>query len=622
MTLEAWVESGNLSWLDLHLSRALTTLGRVEGEEAQLVVALLSSAVRGGHVCLDLAHPAATLQRLGFDLSLDPRVNRGFAALRASELVSDGSEHTPLVLDFARRLYLRRYWEYEQFVLRALRERASQVEEAATPDTLRPLIERLFPPDQGAKGEPDWQMAAALIASRRRFCVITGGPGTGKTYTAARVLALLLEVAKERGQPAPRIALAAPTGKAAARLAQTIGEARDHLASAVSMETCSRLPAEASTIHRLLRPIGGSDARFVFCADHPLLADVVVVDECSMVDLALFAHLLAAVPPHARLILLGDEHQLASVEAGAVLGDICDRGRERGYSAEQAAWLERASGGRLAGVPLGSSANTPLADCIVRLKRNYRFRGEGGIGALARAINRGDSEEAWRLLEKAGAGDAIGLAPPAREREIRSELREAVRKGFAPYLRKRDPGERLEQFEQYRVLCPHRHGPAGVSFLNRQIEACLARANLIRPYAAWYDGRPVLVTENSYALRLFNGDIGVVTERSGEGRGPQVAFRTASGELRFVPPIWLPAHQTAFAMTIHKSQGSEFECVDVVLPQQPGPLLTRELLYTAITRAKQRVVLHSNREVFVTAVRQRVERSSGLRDGLWGASGE
>jgi exodeoxyribonuclease V alpha subunit len=619
MILEALNTNGTLSWFDVHLSRTLARVGGEPRESVQLLVALLSAAVRNGHVCLDLHALPAQLVQAGLDPETVALAQAGRDQISGSRLAGSGGASTPLVLDAKGRLYLRRYWEYEQRVVDDLLARAANPVEIE-PRAVAPIAAALFPDRSGQAGEPNWQLAAALVACRQRLCVITGGPGTGKTYSVARILALLAELALQQGKAPPRVLLAAPTGKAASRLAQAIGEASATL-TGISQQARAQLPAVASTIHRLLRPVAGSPTRFRFGPDQPFPADVVVIDECSMVDLALFSHLLAAIPAQARLILLGDEHQLASVEAGAVLGDLCDRGAPHGYSERQVRWLAEASGWRLARLPIQQSATSPLADSIVRLTYSHRFKPDSGIGALARAINQGNAEEAWKLLCAAGAGEAIGLAPPARARQIRAELRNAVVRGFQPYLQADDPAVRLNAFASYRVLCPHRHGPAGVSFLNRQIEASLAAAQLLDPYGPWYDQRPVLVTENNYTFGLFNGDLGIVC-RTAETSGPgsvTVAFLTPEGTVRYVSPWRLPAHETAFAMTVHKSQGSEFDEIDVVLPAEPTPLLTRELLYTAVTRAKKRVVVHTNQTVLATATERRIERSSGLRDGLWAA---
>lgn len=619
MSPEAWVEAGELTWLDWHLARTLMRLAGEGAESIQWAIALLSRAVREGDVCLDLARLEEKLARWEVEHPLPVSADQIVHDVGKSLLVGGGSPVTPLVFDSKGRLYLRRYWVYERRVLEDLQQRAGRIANEASAPLLRPLVERVFPNRSPFPGdEPDWQLAAALVALRRHLCVITGGPGTGKTYLVGRILAVLNELVLRQGRPPLRVALTAPTGKAAARLAQAIGEACGQLGNWVSEEAKDRLPRESFTIHRLLQPVGTSETSFRFRKDNPLLVDVVVVDECSMVDLALFAHLLAALPAHARLILLGDEHQLASVEAGAVLGDICKRGDPLRFSPEQRQWLVEASGGRLANLPAGDDRARPLADCIVRLVRSYRHSESGGIGQLARAINAGDGKQAWQLLREDPTG-SVGLAPPEKDRELSPDLCAEVTKGFSAYLGATDPQQRVREFGQYRVLCPHRHGPAGVSFLNGQIEAALAAAGRVRPTQPWYPGRPVLVLENDYRLRLFNGDLGIVTEDDRDGqRVVEVVFLTPEGEVRRLPPSRLPRHQTAFAMTIHKSQGSEFEVVSVVLPVRESALLTRELLYTAVTRAKRRVVVHAEEEVFCRAVARRFERSSGLRDGLWG----
>ena len=523
-------------------------------------------------------------------------------ALRRSPVVGRPGEYAPLVLDEAGRLYLYRYWEYERQIAEDLQRRS--VEEPGDVDLprLREGLDRLFPP--AADGAVDWQRTAAAVAVLRRFCVISGGPGTGKTTTVIRILALLLEQAA--GRPL-QIALAAPTGKAAARMQEAIRLTRDRLQ--VSREIREAIPGEATTIHRLLGFRPGS-VRFRHDREDPLPVDVLVVDEASMVDLALMAKLVRALPPRARLILLGDKDQLASVEAGAVLGDIC--GESPGFSEGFSRRLAGATG------QVGGEGDGPsIQDAVVELTRSYRFGETSGIGRLARHVNRGDGREALALLERGDCQDVV-WRPLESPRDLAARLAEAAER-LGAYLAAGTPESALEGLDRLRVLSAHRTGPFGVETLNRLIEDCLEARGVIRPRSPWYHGRPVLITANDYNLRLFNGDLGItLLDPASEGK-PQVFFRTAEGGVRRLPPSRLPEHETAFATTVHKSQGSEAETVLLVLPNELTPVMTRELIYTGITRARSRVEIWGAGSVFEAAVSRRLQRSSGLRDALWGA---
>lgn len=639
-TLESLRAAGVLSPLDEHFARAM---GRIAGEERRevlLAAALTSRHVSSGHVCLDLARlveDGGLVDEAGEPVEVVwPHPAEWLEALRLSRLVRDDSAATPLVLDDAGRLYLRRYWEHQERLAAAIRARASQVEHNIDGAWLRQGLDRLFP---ATGASPDWQRIAALLAAQRRFCVISGGPGTGKTYTVVKILALLVEQALRLSGRAPRVTLVAPTGKAAARLSESIRRAKNELDC--SEEVRNAVPEEAATIHRCLGTVWGSSTRFRHDADTPLRTDVVLVDEASMVDLALMSRLVAAVPPEARLILLGDQDQLASVEAGAVLGDICNTGVPRRYSRALVEDIGRLTGDRL---PLDADAPraTGIWDCIVQLTHSYRYGPESGIGALARAINAGDSAAAIAVLESGDYAD-VALVEPAENAGLSDALRQAVLQEFQPFLSQPTAEEQLQALERFRVLCAHRRGPGGVEVVNQQIEEALAGAGLIRPEGQYYSGRPIIVTRNDYQLKLFNGDVGLITDNSNadqvedltvrpeeppslrrrlEGPSQRAAFFLgADGEPRFLSPSRLPPHETVYAMSIHKSQGSEFDQVAVILPPRLSPVLSRELLYTAVTRARHRVTIHATKEVIEQAIARRVERVSGLRDLLWGVAG-
>jgi len=452
---------------------------------------------------------------------------------------------------------------------------------------------------------------AAFVSVTKCFCVISGGPGTGKSTVIAKILALILEQAGDRKM---RIALAAPTGKAAARLQEAIQKGKEMLPAEDHFKEA--IITEASTIHRLLGTVAGSPY-FRHNAENPLPVEVVVIDEASMVDLALLSKLVQAVPADARLILLGDRDQLASVEAGAVIGDICNTGHVHGFSGEFCKKIEEITGGRIDTIP-ESGSEPDIRDCVVQLEKSYRFGKDSGIGALSRAVNRGDGDTAMSLL-KNGEYDDIKwkvLPPP---NVLERALRETVIECYKPYLKAEDPLKIFHLFERFRVLCALRKGPFGVSALNLLVEQVLKKEKLIDPDRPWYQGRPLLITRNDYNLELFNGDIGIILPDPASNNDLRAFFMSANGLLRKFLPVRLPEHETVYAMTVHKSQGSEFDSVHLLLPDRDTPVLTRELIYTGITRARKGVEVWGTDRVFLKGVGRRTLRASGLRDALWGA---
>jgi exodeoxyribonuclease V alpha subunit len=600
--------------IDRHFARLIERLAGGAQPEVALAAALVSRSCSEGHSCLDLRDRAGIGQLLDDStgkVSELPPDNAWSEKLRASSVVGAPGEFKPLVLDAQGRLYLHRYWEYETNLALAIRRRATQIAGAIDLARLDDGLRRLFPATDG--GDVDLQKEAALVALRRRLCVISGGPGTGKTRTVALALALLLEQAGDTPQ---RIALAAPTGKAAARLQESVRQWRDKLECDERVR--QRFPAEASTVHRLLGGAPGT-AAIRFDAKNPLPVDVLVVDEASMVDLAMMAKLFAALPEHARIILVGDRDQLASVEAGAVLGDICGPRETVAATVRSQADLISANKNHAA-PPLPASASrdltvaatgASLTDCIVQLERNYRFAPGSGILELSRAVNRGDADRAVGVLRSGSNVSAVNLPGP---HELKTALRTVVTERFAAATSTREPQSALAALNQFRILTALRRGPFGAENLNRLAEEILSEAGLAA--GLWYPGRPVLVTENDYSRRLFNGDVGVILPDPASG-SLMTFFVGADGQIRAVLPARLPRHQTVFAMTVHKSQGSEFGQVLLVLPDRESPVLTRELVYTGITRASESVEVWMNEPVFRSAVSRRVERASGLREALW-----
>ncbi|HFK5817686.1 TPA: exodeoxyribonuclease V subunit alpha [Enterobacter kobei] len=573
----------------------------VAGEEpaVMLAAAILSKDAGEGHVCLPLS-------RLAVDEKMPPALQSCFALLGEavdwqaillrSPAVSATDTGTPLILT-GERLYLNRLWRNELTVARFFSETNAPLpcDEAQ----LRQVLDTLFTSDDAT----DWQKVAAAVALTRRISVISGGPGTGKTTTVAKLLAALIQLS---GEQKCRIRLAAPTGKAAARLTESLGGALQKLP--LTGEQLALLPNEASTLHRLLGAQPGSQ-RLRYHAGNPLHLDVLVVDEASMIDLTMMSRLIDALPPHARVIFLGDRDQLASVEAGAVLGDICTYA-SLGYTAERAEELARLTGCSLAAEQ--HSIAGALRDSLCLLQKSYRFGSDSGIGQLASAVNRGDRHTTCAVFD--GTFTDIEKKSLQSGEEYQAMLDDALL-GYQHFLtgvqQQRPPEQVIAAFGEYQLLCALREGPFGVSGLNDRLEQLLAQKRKINRtlHSRWYEGRPVMISRNDSALGLFNGDIGIALDR---GQGLRVWFQMPDGSVKSFQPSRLPEHETAWAMTVHKSQGSEFNHAALILPTQLSPVVTRELIYTAITRARQRLSLYTNERVLMQAIATRTERRSGL----------
>ena len=577
-----------LNAADVRTALALSRLAGGDDEAVQLAAALAVRAVRLGNVYVDLATAATTVAPDDEEVDVDlaalawPDPTTWPAIVAASPLTAvgvDGAADRPLRL-LGSRLYLDRYWRHERAIVADLLARAggdaSSVDVAALADGL----DRLFP----VASTDQLQRVAASTAVERRFSVVAGGPGTGKTTTVARIVALLYEQAAALGLPPPRVALAAPTGKAAARL----GEAVHSEAAVLDTDPAIRaalVATPASTLHRLLGWQPGSKSRFRHNADNQLPHSVVIVDESSMVGLSMMSKLLAAVRPTARLVLVGDPNQLTSIEAGAVLGDI---------------------------------VGSPLPGIVV-LRHVHRYG--GGIAAVAEAVESGDGDAVIAAL-RSSPSDVTWLEVdptinPSRAPEL-AAVRSAIVAAARDVARAAEAGrgtEALAALRSVQVLCAHRRGPAGAALWRAEIERWLRTAIPGYGGSAWYVGRPLLVTENDYALGVFNGDTGVVID---EGGGRLRAVFDRRGELLSVRPTRLAAVESLYAMTIHKAQGSQFGTVIVCLPEPTSRVLTRELLYTAVTRAEQRLTVVGSDAAIRSAVARPVARASGLAEALSG----
>ena len=555
------------------------------------IILELSSAQGEGHSCIELADE---------ELSLLVKCRLVYVSSLPLEKTAQ-----PLVLEGSR-LYLNRYWRYETKLVTNIMQRIQHKVEIIENTA---LLDKYFP-KAGSASETDWQRQAAKSASEQAFTIITGGPGTGKTTTVLKILALLQEL--YRGELA--ISLAAPTGKAAMRLQQSLRDGKHEL-TLNNQDLLGRIPDEVSTLHRLLGPIKLSN-QFRHTTHRPLSCDVLVVDESSMIDLAMMSKVLDALSPSARLILLGDKDQLASVESGAVLNDLC----------------------------------SSLADQTIELQKTWRF--SGPIKDLALAVNAQQANSAWSLLvqptsvknTKSPASQQYSLFDelPVERREpdsesiAKSDLNSVdvstkasvqliqvnwqlhIIEHYQPYLSQvkadTDPEAALNVFSRFQVLAAIRQGEYGVEGINKVIEKQLHSAQL-QTHLPWYHGKPVMITRNDPSLGLFNGDIGICLKDNDRSQ-LRVWFKQSDGGFRAIIPARLPQHETVYAMTIHKSQGSEFDHVMIVLPDKPVPLLSKELLYTGITRARKNVDITANEAVFAFAVNQRVVRNSGIQSKL------
>jgi exodeoxyribonuclease V alpha subunit len=610
---------GVLNETDAHFARFMARLCRSTDPALLLAAALCCHVTGQGDICLSLESQAG--RRLIEAAAATgevrcPELADWSRRLAACAVVGAPGEEKPLILDRRYRLYLYRYWNYEQQVVRSIHRRAREPAAVAPGDAqrIRGILQRLFP--GGADSPIDWQRIAAAVAVLKHFCIITGGPGTGKTHTVSAILALLVELA---GEPVPRIRIAAPTGKAAGKLSDALKQARRQLPGPAWVR--QGIPDEARTLHSLLRPVAGTPY-FRYGPDRPLPADVVVVDEASMVDLALMAKLLQALPDSTRLILLGDRDQLASVEAGAVLADLCGGSAGAGFSADFARLLQDLSGCRFPTEVRPVPAGQELGDSVVVLQKSFRFDSSGGIGDLSTAVKHGAAEQALETLRGPERVET-GWRPLRTPAELVDALQDTLTTaGIGDALDAEDPLEALARLNRLQLLCAMRRGPWGVASVNRIVEQLLMRSGRIRPEIlagqAWYRGKPVLVTGNDYRLNLFNGDLGVTAATDvGGSRRYSVCFPGPDGSVRRIPPHRIAACETAWALTVHKSQGSEFDRVVLILPDRDGPLLTRELIYTAVTRARQSVCIWGSEPVLLSAVRRRTRRVSGLRDALW-----
>ena len=631
INIDKWISLGWLSHLDRAFVRFLLDQETAASDLVLWAGALVSHQLGRGEVYLDLEklceQPGLTLavpndevwqsevdNEAGANAELSVikayKLEQWKTALSLSLLVELGQGNTPLVLD-GNRLYLRRYWQYQQILDKSIQQRLQPIR-THLPKTLQAQLTALFPV---SPENPDWQKIACVLALRARFAIITGGPGTGKTTTLTKLLALLIMLANDESNETRKlnILLAAPTGKAAARVSESISKALENLEFPDDIK--AGIPKKASTLHRLLGSRHDS-RRYVHHRNNPLVADIVIVDEASMIDLEMMASLLDALPDSTQLILLGDKDQLASVEAGSVMGDLCRGAENVAYDDQTREWLRPYLNESLSPpVIVGSDINQQT----VVLRYSYRFGGHSGIGQLAKAVNLGNAAQAQVILND--TEDYRDICRIVLNDPADKSLKQLVsanagvadngkpngRQGYGYYLdviEKNRPADSsqypqwakqvLTAFDTFQVLCALRRGVWGVEGLNQRIEQWLFPKQ--KP-SLWYEGRPVMITRNDYNLGLMNGDVGITLKDStgklrvafpGESSGDEV-------KILWISPMRLPDVETAFAITVHKSQGSEFNHVALIQPDTRSQVLTRELVYTAVTRAKENFTLLESR---------------------------
>ncbi|MCH2040109.1 MAG: exodeoxyribonuclease V subunit alpha [Saccharospirillaceae bacterium] len=644
--------------IDLQLAQQVVSYERVTQNPKQqeqviqlyFVCVALSASLAKGQVCLPL--DCCFIRDLSAWWLNTPQLvellsgcNNVFVVTGNSSGDSEQNwKNQPLVLDPGNgittpRLYLARYYFYELGVYQHIRQRLtpamSQEELIAS---LKQPLQQLFP-DAAFSDVIDWQNIAAVSACTMPFAVITGGPGTGKTTTVTKLLSALLSL-----NPSMHIALAAPTGKAAARMTESIRgakirESQNSESGESGLAHADLIPDDSFTLHRLL---GWTPRGYRYNRDHPLPYDCVVVDEASMIDLPMMHHLMSALSADTRLILLGDRDQLASVEAGSVLADLCDAGNEHGPSQEFAQLMQQLTGQDISGYVEHIDGGQGIQNAVAQLRVSHRFHANSGIGRLAAAVNQGNYHAALVAFEKFQDidlhwHDASIDSKNSKTRKFKTTdfWKIATAKGYQNYCKtvaKGDAKQIIQAFSQFQVLVATRQGPFGIEEVNRQIELLL-RPQLDKKHqysGAMYPGRAVMISRNDYDLGLFNGDIGILVEVEKEASTPsskagggnserelKAAFMDSNGEVRLLLPSRLPEHETAFAMTVHKSQGSEFDQVFMVLPTAWQSVVTRELIYTGITRAKSHFRLLTSMRSWQAGLSSRVERASGLRDKLW-----
>ncbi|MGP1956851.1 MAG: exodeoxyribonuclease V subunit alpha [Arsenophonus sp. NC-PE1-MAG3] len=607
--LKRAVKLNLFSYLDIQLA---IRLADDKNPLLLLIFAILSAETQAGHVCLFIDElklgylfegKQAEIAFMLWKKAGEPDNSRIYIELKQCNAVCDASQTAakPLVLS-DNKLYFQRMWADEGLVADFFsRYLLKTVDEKR----LATILTRFFTSSK----KQNWQKIAVAVAVTSRISVISGGPGTGKTTTVTYLLATLAQLSDKK----LIIQLAAPTGKAAARLTESLSNAL--LKLNLSADEYAIMPKQAQTVHRLLGAKSNSQL-LGYHKDNLLLLDVLIIDEASMIDLPMMARLIEALPGHARVILLGDKDQLASLEPGAVLGDLC-RFSELGYSRERAAQLTKITGCNLS--DFISNDGPKIKDSICLLRKSYRFDSKSEIGLLATASNQGNIRNIEQLLTQQNADITFhSINSPEKYTQLLFDTAECYHCYLDMIKTGRDPEEILNSFNNYRLLAALREGPYGVIELNDKLEQLLyTQGSIRRPAYSWsknYEGRPIMITKNNRSLGLFNGDIGILLQD--DQQGLKAYFQLPNGVIKKIQPSRLPQHETAFVMTVHKSQGSEFKHVALILAPIFTPVINRELIYTAITRAKSQLTIYADCYMFTKMLMKSTERRSGLTERL------
>lgn len=609
INIEQIKECGIFTDFDISFAQFIYSLSDKKPLELFFAALLLSHDSSEGHVCLDLdtiQNTHLSEYNLNASTYLSP-VNQWPNILISCSVVNKPGDFCPLILD-GKLLYLHKYCQYETYIAERLNTLASDTIDITDPERLLKLLDQYFPQ---AQEDTNWQRTAACIAATKRLCIITGGPGTGKTTAVVRILALLIELAQNNTM---RIALAAPTGKAAARMEEAVQLAKSSLNNYESI--IDKMPTSAATIHRLLGTIPNSH-NFRHGPDNPLPVDIAVVDEASMIDLSLMAKFLGALPTQSRLILLGDRDQLASVQAGSVLGDICNNEYISVFSHSFRNTIKPFVSINPSEKNLPHTAPA-LTDCIFGLRKTYRFKGI--IAECCNAVKCGDEKTVFACINKSDS-DLVSWTELPQDKSLSKAIKEDIIHSWLAYLEAESLNDMFTVFNDFRTLCVLRSGPFGVETVNILIENILAETGLLFPTSQWYAKQPIMITKNDYQLNLYNGDTGIIAPdpaSDGKLKAWFPALKTEKKQaFRSFSPSRLPTNETAFAITVHKSQGAEYNSILLLLPNSDTPILTRELIYTGITRARQRISIYGKESIFKLGVERRIDRKSGLREKLW-----
>ncbi|THB72117.1 MAG: exodeoxyribonuclease V subunit alpha [Gammaproteobacteria bacterium] len=617
--IEKLADNGDIRYIDLHFLRFLKTIEPEVRDDVLLAALLVNNNLGKGDVCVDLNEQSESLiVENSIDVKLNtPPLQQWLEALNESALVSTNGRSAPLRLVDNNYLFLTRYWDYELRLASDVNKFASSRPKVDL-EQLKHGVGHYFPK---TGDETDWQMVAAVSALMNRFTVITGGPGTGKTTTVAKILALFAE---QHSNVEKKIVLAAPTGKAANRLTESINNAKNELDLDMSIQ--QRIPDIVLTLHRLL---GASPYKSEcrYNATNKIDLDLLVVDEASMIDLAMMSKLMQAMPEQAQIIFLGDMNQLASVESGSVLADICVTGMQSRFSEERRQIFTDEFGINLKDFGFEGNGleeawplqDHVLGDCVVSLKKSYRFTENSGIGCLARATNEKRPDDFISAFNNDRYKDIFWRNTGASN--LKALVDSINLDYYRAYLKAETPKQALELLSKFQVLSPIRDGVFGIYNLNRLIQDRLQRSGLINTTSRYYHGQPIMITENDYRIGLYNGDIGIILSDSGQLKAyfPDVnsdAISGAGGGVKRFLLAKLPAFETVFAMTVHKSQGSEFDNVLVVLPEQYAEYMSKELLYTAITRARKSVEIWGGKDVIKSTIETKITRNSLLQQQL------